>query len=126
VGYTVEVAHDGVEAIEKLASDPSAFDVVLLDLSMPRMGGDEALGLIRDLNAELPVVLSSGYNESSSFAAEGRDKLTLFVRKPYRAQDLEDAIRLVGHGSQSTVSSRNANNLCLSLDRMRHPCASSR
>jgi CheY-like chemotaxis protein len=96
LGYQVDLACDGVEALDKLEVDPEGFDVVLLDLSMPRMGGMETLHHIRGQFDDLPVVLSSGYNEDDSFDRGAGSSPTQFLKKPYRAEDLEDVIRMVG------------------------------
>jgi CheY-like chemotaxis protein len=57
----VEVA-DGVAALDALAHSPKAFDLVLLDVVMPRKNGYEVLAEIRERYPELKVVLMSGYN----------------------------------------------------------------
>jgi PAS domain S-box-containing protein len=64
-GFEVLVACDGVEALELLRSAPKGIDVVLLDLSMPRMDGTETLKKLRELDPTVPVVLSSGYGSIS-------------------------------------------------------------
>ncbi|HYE44457.1 MAG TPA: PAS domain S-box protein [Caulobacter sp.] len=57
IGAEVTVAEDGAEAVERADKDP--YDVILLDLRMPRMAGDEALRLIREpgrLNETTPIL----------------------------------------------------------------------
>lgn len=56
-GYEVAVAQDGVEAVERFASD--RFDLVILDLMLPRMNGLEVIEAIRRRDAELPVLFLS-------------------------------------------------------------------
>jgi hypothetical protein len=60
LGFEVRPARDGVEALEVLEREHEAVSVVLLDLSMPRMGGADCLRHIRHRWPELPVVLMSG------------------------------------------------------------------
>ena len=62
-GYAVSVAHNGLEALEKIKKDSP--DIVFLDLVMPNMDGYEVLKLIREFNQELPVIVMSAYVEDS-------------------------------------------------------------
>ena len=94
-GLKVLQAEDGVVALEVLADPEVAVDVVLLDMTMPNMDGEEAFRRIRRLRPELRVVLSSGYNEqeaTSRFVGKG---LAGFLQKPYRARDLIELVHEV-------------------------------
>ena len=91
-GFEVLVAEDGRAALEIFAVEPANVDVVLLDLSMPRMDGQETFAALKGLRSDVRVVLTSGYNEQEAvdrFAGEG---LAGFVQKPYRLDDLVRAI----------------------------------
>lgn len=64
-GYDVETAADGRHALATVKNRASAFDGIVLDLTMPHMNGFETLAAIRSLHARIPAVLMSGYiNES--------------------------------------------------------------
>ena len=92
-GLDVVLAEDGVQAVELLQDPALEVDVVLLDMTMPRMDGVETFRAIRGLRPGLPVVLSSGYNQqdaTSRFVGKG---LAGFLQKPYRTQDLLDCLR---------------------------------
>ncbi|HWL15137.1 MAG TPA: response regulator [Opitutus sp.] len=93
LGYTVAPAADGREAVEVFRREAGGFQLVLLDLSMPVMDGEEAFREIHRLDPGVPVVLMSGYNRTESaerFAGRG---LAGFVQKPFDAARLGDAIR---------------------------------
>ena len=62
-GYRVEEASDGVEALEKLAVLNGTVDLVLSDMVMPRMGGEELMGEIRRLKPGLPMIVMTGYTD---------------------------------------------------------------
>jgi len=82
-GYEVILAADGVDAIAKLKKYKDTIDCVLLDMKMPRMGGEEAFTEMRRIKPEIKVLLSSGYNEQTAtnrFAGKG---LAGFMQKPY-------------------------------------------
>jgi signal transduction histidine kinase/CheY-like chemotaxis protein len=92
-GYTVEIAADGDVGAEMFAQRPNAFDVVLLDLTMPRVGGLEAFRRMRDVRADARVVLSSGYSEDHATERFPANSLAGFLHKPYQASQLLAAIQ---------------------------------
>ncbi len=92
LGMEVVVARDGNEAVQRFAEDPERFDLVLLDLTMPNLDGEETFRELRRLRSDLRVVLTSGYSEpdlASRFAGKG---LAGFVQKPFRSQDVRQAL----------------------------------
>jgi PAS domain S-box-containing protein len=89
-GYTVIEACDGLEAVEWLRSGAEPPDLAVLDISMPRMGGLEALAEIRRLLPDLPVLLTSGHFND---AAPSPDVECL--PKPYRPALLAERVRAV-------------------------------
>ena len=91
-GYSVVLASDGHEAIEIFGERSDEIDAVLLDLSMPRMSGEETLTELRSVRPQVRVVLTSGHSEqeiAEKFAGKG---LAGFVQKPFRASELVDKI----------------------------------
>ena len=70
LGYTVLEAKDGVEAVEIFQQHQDEIRCVLSDLTMPRMDGWETLAALRKLSPDIPVILSSGYDEAQVMADE--------------------------------------------------------
>jgi CheY-like chemotaxis protein len=93
-GYTVEQAADGRDAVEKVTARPGEFAAVLLDLTMPVMGGEEALARIREICPDLPVVLSSGYSEAEAVRRFADHGLAGFLQKPYTATALARKVKV--------------------------------
>lgn len=62
-GFTVQTASDGDEALETLKKEP--FDLVLLDLVMPKKDGFAVLEQIRETDEELPVIISSNLSQGA-------------------------------------------------------------
>lgn len=95
-GYSVLLAADGVQALEIYRARPGAIQLVVLDLTMPRLGGEETLRELRQLDPAARVILSSGYA-----ADEARNRFNGaagFLQKPYRPSDLLASVRSVlGH-----------------------------
>ena len=92
LGFQVRTARDGQEAVALFSVDPAAVDLVLMDITMPRLGGREACLAMRALRPMLPVLLSSGYDERESLRDLPRQGVTGFLKKPYRVQELRQAI----------------------------------
>jgi len=93
-GYTVEQAADGRDAVEKLTARPSEFAVVVLDLTMPVMSGEEALTHIRAIRPDLPVLLSSGFSETEAVKRFADRGLAGFLQKPYTATALARKVKV--------------------------------
>ena len=89
VGYRTVLAVDGSEAFERFAERVGDFDAILLDLTMPRMGGLEALGAIRALDRKMPVLLMSGNEPQGD---EGEAGASAYLRKPFTNEDLVETL----------------------------------
>jgi signal transduction histidine kinase/CheY-like chemotaxis protein len=94
-GYKVVMAEDGRQGLDEFRRLAGRVDVVLLDMTMPVMSGEETFRELRLIRPDVQVVLSSGYNEVEAirhFAGKG---LAGFIQKPYTAARLAQAIRSV-------------------------------
>jgi two-component system cell cycle sensor histidine kinase/response regulator CckA len=91
-GLTVVTASDGLEAIEFFRSHADEVSCVLLDLTMPRMSGEETLRELRDIRDDIRVVLSSGYSEQEVADRFGEQAISGFVQKPYLVSKLISSI----------------------------------
>jgi PAS domain S-box-containing protein len=92
-GFSVVTVADGVEAVERYRALGDRVAAVVLDMTMPRMGGEDAFRELRRANPDVRVVLSSGYNEQETvnrFLGKG---LAGFIQKPYRTKTLVEKIR---------------------------------
>jgi CheY-like chemotaxis protein len=92
LGLAVVTAADGLEAVETVKRPDLKVDVVLMDLTMPHMDGREAFQAIRRLQPDLPVILSSGYNEQESIQEFMGRNLAAFLQKPYTLKSLERTV----------------------------------
>lgn len=92
-GYEAVTAADGAEGVAILRERPGEFDAVLLDLTMPVMDGGVAIGLIREVCPEIPVIASSGYSEMEAARAFPARQVAAFLQKPYTASGLAAALK---------------------------------
>ena len=81
-GYKVIEAVDGVDGFGAFVRHRSSISVVLLDLTMPRMNGDEVFEEIHKVAPEVPVILMSGYSQSEATLALSGKGLAAFLSKP--------------------------------------------
>ena len=84
-----------VSSHDFLREHGDAIDVVLLDLNMPRSGGEETLGALRAEAPEIPVLLSSGDDETGVSSRIGDDAHAAFLAKPYRDEQLLRALAVL-------------------------------
>ena len=94
-GFTVLTAEDGRAALEVFRSRADEIVVVLLDLTMPHLDGEETFWELRRIRPDVRVILSSGYNEQDAtdrFAGKG---LAGFLQKPYGLRPLIEKIRQI-------------------------------
>jgi PAS domain S-box-containing protein len=92
-GFRVVTANDGAEALEALQAGPD-ISVVVLDLTMPVMSGEQALPLIRAACPKVPVILSSGFSEaeiSQRFSSAG---IAGVLQKPYRVSAIVSLVAM--------------------------------
>jgi CheY-like chemotaxis protein len=95
MGFEVVEAEDGPQALELFQRHADHIRAVLLDLTMPRMSGEQVLDQLRKLRPDLPVVLSSGFDARDVAERTTGEARVGFVQKPYPAVDLEDVVRRV-------------------------------
>ena len=95
IGFDAVCARDGREALELMQRVGDQVTAVLLDLSMPRMGGQETLRHLRAQRPVLPVIMMSGYTEQAVVppVSGSGPGITTFLQKPFQAQDLVDVLR---------------------------------
>jgi signal transduction histidine kinase len=92
IGMRAVAAASGEEGVALFAKDPSAIDIVLLDINMPGMDGIETMQELIDIDPDVRVVLSSGYSEETAIDGRGERRATAFLQKPYSLRSLSRTI----------------------------------
>ena len=93
LGFEVMTASDGCEAVDLFRGHVESIRCVLLDLTMPRMDGDTALGEMRRIKSDVPVLLTSGYNEQEVIDRFAGRKMAGFIQKPFQKAALSSKLR---------------------------------
>jgi two-component system, cell cycle sensor histidine kinase and response regulator CckA len=102
LGVIVDEAEDGQAALEPFQRAPDAYDVIMADVTMPRMGGRALWTGIRALRPNQPVLLTSGYAPEDLPS----DAHTRFVAKPWDRRDIERALEALGVGARDGAVKR--------------------
>jgi signal transduction histidine kinase/CheY-like chemotaxis protein len=97
MGYRVLSADGGISAIRLFREYGPDIDVVLLDLAMPDLNGEQTLRELRKLRADVPVILVTAYAEDESRLNALRGEVTGFVGKPFAYDELAAAIQQATH-----------------------------
>ncbi|MGE0432143.1 MAG: ATP-binding protein [Planctomycetota bacterium] len=92
LGFSVITCEDGVEAVDAFRQHHESLRLVMLDLTMPRLGGAGAFEQMMAINPRIPVLLCSGYTNQDGDPRFDHPSLKAFVRKPYRIADLARTI----------------------------------
>lgn len=101
LGFSVLTASDGAEVVDIYREHQEHIDIVLLDLTMPRMDGAQAFSKLWEMNPDIRVILASGYNEedvASRFAGQG---LAGVLQKPYTLSKLRELLSKIIHGNST-------------------------
>jgi PAS domain S-box-containing protein len=92
-GYTVELADDGAQAVERLRELGQRVSLVLLDLTMPRLAGAEAALELRRIQPDIPIVAMSGYGDVEVMERFSGARIDDFLPKPFRPDQLAAKVR---------------------------------
>jgi DNA-binding NtrC family response regulator len=91
-GYDVMLAEDGLQAVETFERERQKIDLVILDLTMPKLSGRDTLRHLRQLDPDVGVLFASGYS-AETMSEDEREGVLGFINKPYRPQELANTVR---------------------------------
>jgi PAS domain S-box-containing protein len=94
-GYEVLLADNGAEALSVLSRNTSQVSLVLLDLMMPVMSGEEALPHLLTMKPGVPVIVSSGQSEEECMRRVREPRVAGFLQKPYKPASLAAKVQEV-------------------------------
>ncbi|MGI8991344.1 MAG: hybrid sensor histidine kinase/response regulator [Bryobacteraceae bacterium] len=98
-GYEVVLAENGMEAIDIFHKSPDRISLILLDMTMPVMSGEETLRQIRKIRPEVPVILTSGFNEAEAIRRFAGKGLAGFIQKPFTSAKLAEKVKSAATGA---------------------------
>ena len=98
LGYRVTVRTGSLEALELFKAKPNRFDLVVTDMSMPHMSGDILSAELKAINADIPIILCTGYSARISAETAKRIGISALVYKPVVMHELASTVRRVLDG----------------------------
>ena len=93
LGYKVVAQTSSVEALEKFKSDPDRFDLVISDMTMPKMAGDKLALEIKRLRPDIPILICTGYSEYMDKRKAASIGIAGYLMKPLSIRDLAPTVR---------------------------------
>jgi CheY-like chemotaxis protein len=104
LGYATTIVTSGKKALA-LYKQGSRFDVVILDLNMPKMSGKETFEKLKEIDPAVCVLISTGYSNRVVDAEAIKDKIAGILQKPYQVEELARTLRNVLDRTQVESSS---------------------
>ena len=95
LGYRVTGRTDPLEALALFRRDPDAFDLVITDMTMPKLMGNELIREMHKIRNHIPVILNTGYNENGDETRFGGIQLSGFIQKPFDRKTLATMVKKV-------------------------------
>lgn len=91
-GYSVHASRNGIEALAYFQEHRGSIDLVITDLGMPDMGGEELCREVKKIDADMKVVVLSGYIDGITRESMPQLGVSAVFNKPYRLQAMRDEI----------------------------------
>ena len=95
LGYEVLTARGGREAIEKFKDKKDQISLIILDMIMPDMGGGETYDILKEIDKDISVILSSGYSIEGKATDIMNRGCNGFLQKPFKLSQLSQSIKNV-------------------------------
>jgi PAS domain S-box-containing protein len=95
LGYMVTTRTSSIEALELFRSKPNDFDLVITDMTMPNMNGDELADELLKIRPDIPVIISTGYSKKISNERAAEIGIKAFAMKPISKTELAKTVRKV-------------------------------
>ena len=92
-GFEVTTAQSGFECLDAFRRRPHSFDLVLLDLTMPFMDGEETFSRLQEIRADMPVIMCTGFIQQERLARLMTAGLAGFMRKPIAPDEIIAFVR---------------------------------
>lgn len=100
-GYSVKSTNSSIDALDVFRAKPSAFDLVITDMTMPKMTGDELASELMKIRPDIPVILCTGHSKTISEESAAKIGISAFAYKPLVKADLVKTVRTILDGAKA-------------------------
>ncbi|MCA1786028.1 MAG: response regulator, partial [Desulfobacteraceae bacterium] len=95
LGYHVTIETGSREAITKFNFHPEEYDLVITDMTMPEMNGDEMAQKMKAVRPDIPIVICTGFSSDISVEIARKKGFSAFLMKPVQLRELAQVVRKV-------------------------------
>ncbi|MCP3942139.1 MAG: response regulator [Desulfobacteraceae bacterium] len=95
LGYKIETRVSSIEALELFRTDPNRFDLIITDMAMPNMTGEELAQKLLLIRADIPIIICTGFSDNMNKEKARNMGFKAFLHKPILKQKLAETIRKV-------------------------------
>ena len=93
LGYEVKAFSSSLEALEHFNDQPEVFDMVITDMTMPKMTGDKLTRAIKAVRSDIPVILCTGFSELVDEEDAKALGISAYITKPIIGHTFSQAVR---------------------------------
>ena len=94
LGYRVETRASSIDAIEAFRTAPQKYDLIITDMAMPKMSGDELAREMKAIRSDIPIILCSGFSDRIDDRVREAIGVSAFLMKPVTYADLAKTVRM--------------------------------
>ena len=95
LGYNVSALSNSLEALETFNSNPDGYDLVISDMTMPNMTGDQLAQELMSIREDIPVIICTGFSERINKEQAEAHKVKGFLMKPVVKSEMAQMVRKV-------------------------------
>ncbi|MGD9066601.1 MAG: response regulator, partial [Desulfobacterales bacterium] len=95
LGYQVVTKNNGIDALQEFRERPNHFDVVVTDMTMPKMTGERLAHELIGIRPDIPIILCTGFNEQINEQKAKAIGIKAFLMKPLTVNQLAKTVRAV-------------------------------
>ncbi len=104
LGYHVTIETNSLDAVKKVRAHPDEYDLVITDMSMPGMNGDEMALAIRAFGSGIPLLMCTGFSANMSEDIAQKKGFAAFLMKPVQLGDLARVVRRILDAAPTSVA----------------------
>lgn len=111
----IQKAYDGKEALKILKDKSKEFDLLLLDLILPKKGGLLILEKIKELDTKKPIIISTSFSNDNITSMISKYNINYIIVKPYELKELELIIKKVMQNEISSYCNKDLNDSVIKI-----------